>query len=79
VFHVLVVAELHVGALAFFLIWVALKTRMPNAMKTLFVVAILFACVAVVEQRATVLRAALMAVPVILGSRLLLLIPCPGS
>ena len=53
---------------------------MPNAMKTLFVVgAILFAYVAVVEQRATVLRAALMAVLVILGSRLLLLIPCPGS
>ena len=68
VFHVLVVAGLHVGALAFFLFWVARKLRFPQIAKTLFVLAFLAAYVAVVEQRAPVLRAALMAGIVIVGS-----------
>ena len=42
VFHVLVVAGLHVGALAFFLFWLARKLRLPPLMKTLFVLAALF-------------------------------------
>ncbi|MGB7494026.1 MAG: DNA internalization-related competence protein ComEC/Rec2 [Candidatus Acidiferrum sp.] len=68
VFHVLVVAGLHVGALGFFLFWVARKLRMTQAARTLFVLGGLFAHVTVVEQRAPVLRAALMAGLVILGS-----------
>jgi competence protein ComEC len=68
VFHVLVVAGLHVGALAVFLFWLARKLRLPQTPKTLFVLAGLFAYVAVVEQRAPVLRAALMAALVIVGS-----------
>jgi competence protein ComEC len=68
VFHVLVVAGLHVGALAVFLFWVARKLRLGRTPKTLFVLAGLFAYVAIVEQRAPVLRAALMAALVIVGS-----------
>ena len=68
VFHVLVVAGLHVGALAFFLFWVARKLHFPQTAKTLFVLTALLAYVAVVELRAPVLRAALMAAIVIVGS-----------
>jgi len=68
VFHVLVVAGLHVGALAFFLFWLARKLRLPHVARTLFVLVALFAYVMVVEQRASVLRAGLMAGIVILGS-----------
>ena len=68
VFHVLVVAGLHVGALAYFLFWLARKLRMPPLMKTLFVLAAIFGYVAVVEQRAPVLRAGLMAAVVIVGA-----------
>jgi competence protein ComEC len=68
VFHVLVVAGLHVGALTVFLFWVARKLRLPHVAKTLFVLAVLSGYVAVVEQRAPVLRATLMAAIVIVGS-----------
>src|SRR5271166_3782303 len=68
VFHVLVVAGLHVGALSFFLFWLARKLRLPPLARTLFVLAALLAYVIVVEQRAPVLRAGLMAAVVILGS-----------
>lgn len=68
VFHVLVVAGLHVSALAYFLYWAAQKLRFSQTAKTLFALAGLFAYVAIVEQRAPVLRATLMAVLVILGS-----------
>jgi competence protein ComEC len=68
VFHVLVVAGLHVGALAFFLFWLARKLRLRHTAETLFVLVALFAYVAVVEQRAPVLRAGLMVSIVILGS-----------
>ncbi len=68
VFHVLVVAGLHVGALAFFLFWLARKLRLPHAARTLFVLVALFAYVAVVEQRVPVLRAGLMVAIFILGS-----------
>ncbi len=68
VFHVLVVAGLHVGALAVFLFWVAKKLRFSQAAKTLFVLVMLFSYVGVVEQRAPVLRAALMAAVVIVGA-----------
>ena len=68
VFHVLVVAGLHVGALAFFLFWLARKLRLPQLARTLFVLVALLAYVLVVEQRAPVLRAGLMASIVLLGS-----------
>jgi len=68
VFHVLVVAGLHVGVLAFFLFWLARKLRLPHIARNLLVLAALCSYVAVVEQRAPVLRAGLMAGIVILGS-----------
>lgn len=67
VFHVLVVAGLHVGALAFCLFWVAKKLRLPQIARTCLVLAVLLGYVAVVEQRAPVLRAALMTAIVICG------------
>ena len=67
VFHVLVVAGLHVGALAFFLYWLGRKLRLRLVPTMLFTLALLFAYVAVIEQRPPVLRAALMTVAVVLG------------
>jgi competence protein ComEC len=63
-----VVAGLHAGAFAFFLFWLARKLWLPQTAKTLLVLAALFGYVVVVEQRAPVLRAGLMAAIVILGS-----------
>ena len=67
VFHVLVVAGLHVGALAFFLYWIGRKLRLSRLATMLFTLTLLFAYVAVIEQRPPVLRAALMAAIVVLG------------
>jgi competence protein ComEC len=67
VFHVLVVAGLHVGALAFFLYWIGRKLRLSRLVTMLFTLTLLFAYVAVIEQRPPVLRAALMATIVVLG------------
>ncbi|HYA64598.1 MAG TPA: DNA internalization-related competence protein ComEC/Rec2 [Candidatus Sulfotelmatobacter sp.] len=68
VFHVLVVAGLHVGALAVFLYWLARKLRLPRSAEALLILLALFAYIMVVEQRAPVLRAGLMAGIVMLGS-----------
>src|SRR6266481_1991820 len=67
VFHVLVVAGLHVGALAFALYWLGRWLRLSRLWTMLLTLAILSAYVAVVEQRAPVLRAAMMATIVVLG------------
>lgn len=67
VFHVLVVAGLHVGALAFALYWVGRKLRLSPAWTALFTLLLLFSYVAVVEQRPPVMRAAMMAAIVVLG------------
>jgi competence protein ComEC len=67
VFHVLVVAGLHVGALAFALYWVARRLRLPKGWTGFLTLTLLFAYVAVVEQRPPVLRAAMMAAIVVLG------------
>jgi competence protein ComEC len=67
VFHVLVVAGLHVGAIAFALYWVGRKLRLSRLWTMLFTLSVLGAYVAVVEQRAPVLRAAMMAAMVVLG------------
>ena len=64
-FHVLVVAGLHVGALATFLFWAGRKLRLRGVGQTLLILAALVAYVAIVEQRAPVLRAALMAAVVV--------------
>ena len=67
VFHILVVAGLHVGAIAFALYWVGRKLRLSRVWTMLFTLTLLSAYVAVVEQRAPVLRAAMMAAIVVLG------------
>jgi competence protein ComEC len=67
VFHILVVAGLHVGALASLIFWATRKLRFSPTMTILFVIVLLAAYVAIVEVRAPVLRAALMACAVVLG------------
>lgn len=67
VFHVLVVAGLHVGSFAVFLYWLGRKLRLSVGWTTIFLLATLGLYVAVIEQRPPVLRAALMATVVIFG------------
>jgi competence protein ComEC len=67
VFHVLVVAGLHVGALAAVLFWAGRKLRFSPVWTIRFTLTLLAAYVAVVEQRPPVLRAALMAALVVAG------------
>jgi len=67
VFHVLVVAGLHVGALAFVLFWLGRNLRLSPLWTALLTLSMLFAYVAVVEQRPPVLRAAIMAAIIVLG------------
>jgi competence protein ComEC len=67
VLHVLVVAGLHVGALTFALYWAGRRLRLSRVWTMLFTLTMLSAYVAVVEQRAPVLRAALMAAIVVLA------------
>ena len=66
-FHVLVVAGLHVGAIAAVLFWVGRKLRLSRSLTMLFTLGLLFSYVAVVEERPPVLRAAVMASIVVLG------------
>jgi competence protein ComEC len=67
VFHVLVVAGLHVGAITFVLYWLGRKVRLLPVWTAFLTLTLLFAYVAVVEQRPPVLRAALMAAIVVLS------------
>ena len=67
VFHVLVVAGLHVGAVAVFLFWIGRAFRLTPFWTALTTLTLLFAYVAVVEQRPPVLRAALMTSIVVIG------------
>lgn len=67
VFHVLVVAGLHVGAIAFALFWLGRRLRLSSGSTIFFTLALLLMYVAVVEQRPPVLRATLMVVLVVLG------------
>lgn len=59
-FHVLVLAGLHVAALAFFVFWIGRLCRLPPAFTTLLVLVALAAYVGVVQDRPPILRAALM-------------------
>ena len=67
VFHVLVVAGLHVGALAVFLFWIGRALRLAPIWTALMTLTLLLAYVAVVEQRPPVIRAALMTAIVVIG------------
>jgi competence protein ComEC len=67
VFHVLVVAGLHVGALAVFLFWMGRVLRLTPLCTAFGTLLLLFGYVAVVEQRPPVLRAALMTAIVVIG------------
>lgn len=68
VFHVLVLAGLHIAALAVFLHWLARKLRLPGWATAAFVLGCLFAYLSVVQQRPPVLRAGLMTAVVLIGS-----------
>ncbi len=68
VFHILVVAGLHVGALAALLFWIGRRMRFSPGVQIVFVLALLIAYVAIVEQRAPVLRAVMMAGIVLLAA-----------
>jgi predicted membrane metal-binding protein len=66
-FHVLVVAGLHVGAIAVVLFWVGRKLRWSRVWTMALTLLLLLAYVTVVEQRTPVMRAALMAAIVVVG------------
>ena len=68
VFHVLVLAGLHVAAFAAFLYWAGRKLRFSASRTALLTLIALATYVALVEQRPPVLRAALMAAVVIIAS-----------
>jgi competence protein ComEC len=68
VFHVLVVAGLHLGALAFFLLWAGRQLRLPQVASMVLMLVLLFAYIAVVEQRPPVLPTVLMTAIVVIGS-----------
>lgn len=65
VYHVLVVAGLHVAALAAFVFWVGRRMRLPMEATVLATLAVLVFYVVVVEERPPILRAALMAAVVL--------------
>jgi len=67
VFHVLVVAGLHVGAIAFVLYWLGRTLRLSPLWTISITLALLLAYVSVVDERPPVLRAALMAALVIVS------------
>jgi competence protein ComEC len=67
VYHVLVVAGLHVGAIALVLFWVGRRLRLPIVATVAISLALLFLYVLIVEQRPPVMRAALMVGVVLLG------------
>jgi competence protein ComEC len=67
VYHVLVLAGLHVGMLVAALLWVGRKLRLPLVARTFITLAALGAYVAVVEDRTPIVRASLMAAAYLLG------------
>lgn len=59
-FHVLVLAGLHIAALAFFIFWIGRLLRLPMTFTTLLTLMVLTAYLGVVQDRPPILRAALM-------------------
>ena len=70
VYHVLVLAGLHVGALTAFFIWAGRRFHLPLISRMLLTLIVLAAYVGIVEDRPPILRAALMAA-IYLSARLL--------
>jgi competence protein ComEC len=70
VYHVLVIAGLHVAALAWFVFWLARKLRLRMEWRVALTLLALAAFVAVVEDRTPIIRAALMAT-ILLASQLM--------
>jgi len=70
VYHVLVLAGLHIGVLTAALFWIGGKFRLSLPARTLVTLAALGAYVAVVEDRAPIVRAASMAAVYLLGRML---------
>jgi len=66
-YHVLVIAGLHVAALATFLFWLCRRLRVSLIPATIITLAVLAGYVAVVANRPPILRAALMAAAVLLA------------
>src|SRR5215471_18412108 len=66
-FHVLVVAGLHVGAIAGVLFWAGRKLRLQQSLTIMLTLIFLFSYVAVVEERPPILRAAIMTTIVLVG------------
>ena len=69
-YHVLVLAGLHVAALAIFVFWLARRLRLTAICTTAVTLVVLAAYLGVVQDRPPILRAALMAA-ILLGARLL--------
>lgn len=70
VYHVLVISGLHVAALAAFIVWCGRRLRLRRWQITLVTLAVLAVFVAVVEDKPPIVRAALMAVVVLLAVQL---------
>ncbi len=66
-YHVLVIAGLHVAALAAFVFWAGRWLRLSPLASTLLTLAVLAAYVAIVEDRPPILRAGLMAATVLVA------------
>ncbi len=67
VYHVLVLAGLHVGVLVAAMFWIGRKLRLPLLARTLLTLTALAAYIAVVEDRTPIVRASLMAAAYLLG------------
>src|SRR4029077_8549628 len=67
VYHVVVLAGLHVGVLAAALLWVGRKLRLSIGVRTLLTLAALASSVGVVKAPPPIIRAALMAAAYLLG------------
>ena len=61
VYHVMVLAGLHVGALTAFFIWAGRRLRLSLLLRTLLTLFVLAAYVGIVDDRPPILRAAIMA------------------
>ena len=70
VYHVLVISGLHVAALAAFIVWCGRRLRLRRWQITVVTLAVLAVFVAVVEDKPPIVRAALMAVVVLLAVQL---------
>jgi competence protein ComEC len=70
VYHVLVLAGLHVGVLAALFFWVGKKLRLPVVARALLTIAALCFYIAIIEDRPPIVRAALMAAVYLLARML---------